>query len=380
MTVDADGSTLNPLAGDRAQLLRSIVDLAPEAIVTIDATGKVLSFSPAGETMFGYHQEEIENHPLTMLMPEHYAVDHQSHVDAYLKSGQTHIIGRSRVLSARRKNGEIFPIRLTVGEAHKGNDPIFIGFIEDVTRQEETRRKLETALIDLERTSRLSTLGEMAATIAHDLNQPLTGAMSSADAAELILAREGMDETHPARQRLQQSLTDMGHVAELVRHVTRFLKTGEPQKSLSNLNAIVNEGTLLAIAGADPRVKIEINLSNDLPLVEVDPVQVQQVIVNLLRNALDAVESTETKRIIVKTASVGETAEISISDTGKGINPHLSDRLFEPLVTSKQDRLGLGLTIARRMVRAHHGQMNVEQLAGSTVFRVTLPFKNMDET
>lgn len=380
MTVDADGGTLNPLAGDRAQLLRSIVDLAPEAIVTIDAKGTVLSFSPAGETMFGYHQHEIEKHSLTMLMPEHYAVDHQSHVDAYLRSGKTHIIGNSRMLSARRKNGEIFPIRLTVGEAHKGNDPIFIGFIEDVTRQEETRRKLETALIDLERTSRLSTLGEMAATIAHDLNQPLTGAMSSADAAELILAREGMDETHPARQRLQQSLTDMGRVAELVRHVTRFLKTGEPQKSLSNLNAIVNEGALLAIAGADPRVKIEINLSNDLPLVEVDPVQVQQVIVNLLRNALDAVESTDTKRIIVKTASVGETAEISISDTGKGINPNLSDRLFEPLVTSKQDRLGLGLTIARRMVRAHHGQMNVEQLAGSTIFRVTLPFKNMDET
>lgn len=379
MTERAEKSPLNPLAGDRAQLLRSIVDLAPEAIVTIDAKGTVLSFSPAGETMFGYHQKEIETHPLTMLMPEHYAADHQSHVDAYLETGKARIIGRSRVLSARRKNGEIFPIRLTVGEAHKGDDPIFIGFIEDVTRQEETRRKLETALIDLERTSRLSTLGEMAATIAHDLNQPLTGAMSSADAAELLLDQEGMDEAHPARQRLQQSLADMGRVAELVRHVTRFLKTGEPQKSLCDLNTIVNEGTLLAIAGADPRVKVEMDLADALPLAEVDPVQVQQVIVNLLRNALDAVENEETKRITIATRKLGEEAQISVTDTGKGISADLNGRLFEPLVTSKQDRLGLGLTIARRMVRAHHGQMQVEQLTGATAFRVTLPFKAADE-
>lgn len=380
MTTDTDRETFNPLAGDRAQLLRSIIDLAPEAIVTIDAKGTVLSFSPAGETMFGYHQEEIETRPVTMLMPESHAARHQSYVDAYLSTGQKHVIGHSRMLSARRKNGEIFPIRLTVGEAHKGDDPIFIGFIEDVTRQEETRHKLETALIDLERTSRLSTLGEMAATIAHDLNQPLTGAMSSADAAELLLDQEGLDETHPARQRLQQSLADMGRVAELVRHVTRFLKTGEPQKSLCDLNAIINEGALLAIAGADPRVKIDIDLADALPLAEVDPVQVQQVIVNLLRNALDAVESEETKRITIATQNLGAMAQISISDTGRGISPDLSGRLFEPLVTSKQDRLGLGLTIARRMVRAHDGQMNVEQLAGTTVFRVTLPFKTMDGT
>lgn len=379
MTTDADRETFNPLAGDRAQLLRSIIDLAPEAIVTIDAKGTVLSFSPAGETMFGYHQEEIETHPVTMLMPESHAAKHQSYVDAYLSTGQSHIIGHSRMLSARRKNGEIFPIRLTIGEAHKGDDPVFIGFIEDVTRQEETRHKLETALVDLERISRLSTLGEMAATIAHDLNQPLTGAMSSADAAELLLAQEGMDEAHPARLRLQQSLADMGRVAELVRHVTRFLKTGELQKSLCDLNAIVNEGALLAIAGADPRVKVEIDLADALPLAEVDPVQVQQVIVNLLRNALDAVESEETKRITIVTQKVGATAQISISDTGKGISPDLSGRLFEPLVTSKQDRLGLGLTITRRMVRAHGGQMNVEQLAGTTIFHVTLPFKTMDE-
>lgn len=379
MTAEAGGGVLTPLAGDRAELLRSIVDLAPEAIVTIDAVGTVLSFSPGGETMFGYHQEEIESHPLTMLMPENHAANHQSYVDAYLKTGNAKIIGRSRILSARRKNGEIFPIRLTVGEAHKGDDPIFIGFIEDVTRQEETRRNLESALVDLERTSRLSTLGEMAATIAHDLNQPLTGAVSSADAADLLLEREGMDETHPARQRLRQSLVDMGRVAELVRHVTKFLKTGEPQKSLCNLNDIVSEGVLLAITGADPRVKIDLGLADSLPLAEVDPVQVQQVIVNLLRNALDAVEVSEIKRITIATKGVGEAAEISISDTGNGISNDMSDRLFEPMVTSKQGRLGLGLTIVRRMVRAHHGQLTAEHLDGKTVFRVLLPFKTMAE-
>lgn len=379
MTAEPDGGVLNPLAGDRAELLRSIVKLAPEAIVTIDAVGTVLSFSPGGETMFGYHQDEIESHPLTMLMPENHAAKHQSYVDAYLETGNAKIIGRSRVLSARRKNGEIFPIRLTVGEAHKGDNPTFIGFIEDVTRQEETRRKLETALVDLERTSRLSTLGEMAATIAHDLNQPLTGAMSSADAADLLLEREGKDETHPARQQLRQSLADMGRVAELVRHVTKFMKTGEPQKILSDINAVVNEGVLLAIAGADPRVKIDIDLTAMLPLIELDPVQIQQVIVNLLRNALDAVEGSDTMRITVTTAKVDESVEISIGDTGNGISPDLNGKLFEPLVTSKQGRLGLGLTIARRMVRAHHGQLTAEHLDGKTVFRVTLPFENMDE-
>lgn len=368
------------LAGDRAQLLRSIVDLAPEAIVTIDAAGTVLSFSPGGETMFGYHHDEIENRPLTMLMPESYARNHQAHIDTYLKTGQTRIIGQSRMLSARRKNGEIFPIRLTIGEAHRGDTTVFIGFIEDVTRQEDMRRKLETALVDLERTSRLSTLGEMAATIAHDLNQPLTGAISSTEAADLLLAGDGLDEAHPARELLRQTLSDMGRVAELVRHVTRFMKTGEPQKSISDINAVVNEGVLLAVAGADPRVKIDLDLESGLPLAEVDPVQVQQVIVNLMRNALDAVEASDIKHIVIATKNFGETAEISISDTGNGISADMSDRLFEPMVTSKQDRLGLGLTIVRRMVRAHQGQLNVERLKGLTIFRVTFPFKSMEET
>lgn len=379
MTTQEDRNARSSLAGDRAQLLRSIVDLAPEAIVTIDASGTVLSFSPGGETMFGYHHDEIEYRPLTMLMPEAYAKDHQSHIDAYLETGDARIIGQSRMLSAQRKNGEIFPIRLTVGEAHKGDAKIFIGFIEDVTRQEDMRRKLETALVDLERTSRLSTLGEMAATIAHDLNQPLTGAISSAEAVDLLLARQGMDEAHPARELLQQTLGDMGRVSELVRHVTRFMKTGEVQKSLCDINDIVQEGVLLAVAGADPRVEIDLDLDSTLPLAEVDPVQVQQVVVNLLRNALDAVETSSAKHIAVETARVGDTAQISISDTGQGISAEISSRLFEPMVTSKQDRLGLGLTIVRRMVRAHQGELKVEQSEGTTIFRATFPFTPREE-
>ena len=369
---------------DRDDLLRSIVELAPEAIVTINTDGKVLSFSPAGETMFGYHHDEIEGRPLTMLMPERDAAVHQKHIASYLQTGEAHIIGHPRILSARRKTGETFPVRLTVGEAGQGAERVFIGFIEDVTRQEDNRRKLDTALVEIERVSRLSTLGEMAASLAHDLNQPLTGAMSSADAIDLVLEREGLPGDHPARRGVERCLDDLRRLSELVRDVTSFLKTGEVQKRHCDLNALVREATLLASAGADRSIAFKFQLDDALPPGAVDPVQIRQVVVNLVRNAVEALEDAPEKSITISTGHHDDGVEITVSDTGGGMTPELAEHVFEPLVSSKPGGLGLGLAIARRMVEAHQGELSVEiptddRAGHRTVFRVVLPLAQSDD-
>ncbi|MEM8811466.1 MAG: PAS domain S-box protein [Pseudomonadota bacterium] len=367
-----------PLVLDREALLRSIVATAPDAIVTIDDRGTVLSFSPAGETMFGYHHDEIEQRSVNLLMPDSHAAAHDGYIKHYLDTGEARIIGKPRVLSARRKSGAIFPIRLTVGEAQHANGRFFVGFIEDLTRQEETRQRLEAVQAELERTARLSTMGEMTAALAHEINQPLTGAISATEAADLILERDGIGEGHKVRRQLAQGLGDMQRVAEIVRHIRRFLQTGAPDLRPTSLNDIVREASLLAIMGANPEIALTLHLDRGLQPVAIDRVQVQQIVVNLVRNAVDAVAEADEKAITVSTERSDTHVYITVADTGKGIPADIADHIFEPLVTSKPNGLGLGLAIARRLIRAHGGTLTAGETAGGgVVFKVHLPIQGL---
>lgn len=359
---------------NQPDILRSIIELAPQAIVTIDSDGTVLSFSPAGETLFGYRHDEIEGKPLAMLVPEAPRILKEPPADISARAGRARLMASARLLSGRRKDGAGFPVKVTIGEAVQGDSDLFIGFIEDLSREQAIRRELDQALLDVERFSRLTAMGEMAASIAHDLNQPLTGAMAAADTADLVLEKEGFAANHPARERIGQCLSDMQRAADLIRHIKSFLKTGEPQKRLTDLNAVVREGTVLALAGADPQIDLDMALDPSLPAITVDPVEIQQVVINLVRNAVDALRNSENKALVVRTDRSGDDEVIvSVADSGEGIEAALIDQLFDPMVTSKPDGLGLGLTISRRIARAHDGRIVVAERDGMTVFSLIVP-------
>ncbi len=359
---------------NQPDLLSSIFELAPQAIVTIDRDGTVLSFSPAGETLFGYHHEDIEGQPIGMLMPDVPSLIKEAPDGGPKRHHHARLVAGSRVVQGTRKDGSHVPLKVTLGEASHDDSDVVLGFIEDLTHEQTMRHELNQALVDVERYARLSAMGEMAASIAHDLNQPLTGAMTSVDTADIILEREGHGEEHLARERIAQCLRDLRRAADLIRHVQSFLKTGEPQKRLVDLNGIVRDGLTLAVAGSDPQIQVNTDFDAAIPSVMIDPVEIQQVVINLVRNAVDALKAVKDKRLAV-TSAITDNGEVTITvaDSGVGIDDAVADQVFEPLFTDKPGGLGLGLTIARRIARAHDGQITAHRDGDMTLFTLHLP-------
>jgi len=364
----------NALA-DREAHLRSIVDTSPEAIVTIDGEGIIRSFSPAAEKTFGYDAKEIIGQNIKTLMPEPYASEHDDYLKRYRETGVPRIIGRKRVVSARHKDGGTFPIRLSVGEFHQHDRPYFVGFIEDISREQETRERLQTMQADLDRYSRMSVLGEMASSIAHELNQPLTAAAAFMEATDLLLAQQGRDADDPVRGEVSRGLTEIHRTAEIIRNIREFIRRGTPDVKPQDVNPLVRDAMLLALAGPLPEhLETDIDLAEGLPQVALDRVQFQQVMINLIRNAVESMIGHMPQRLSISSKQTAKFVEIRVTDTGAGIDPAMEGRLFDAFATNKNDGLGLGLTIARTIVEGHQGELIAEPNdPHGMVFTVRLP-------
>jgi C4-dicarboxylate-specific signal transduction histidine kinase len=226
--------------------------------------------------------------------------------------------------------------------------------------------------------SRLATMGEMAAGIAHELNQPLTAIASYAQACDWLLAR-GSTDTAEIRDALQQITAQGLRAGEIIRRLRNLARTPDTQRVLTDCNSLVEE--LRGLALTDARVhnaRLEMDLAANLPQVLVNRVEIQQVVLNLVRNAIEALESVPPERrdIILRTAEgPEETVEISVIDTGPGVDQKIVDRLFSPFVTTKPAGAGLGLAISRSIVEAHKGTLRYrpQQAAGGACFMLRLP-------
>jgi two-component system, LuxR family, sensor kinase FixL len=356
--------------------LRSMLETVPDGIIVIDERGSIQSFSPAAERLFGYANAEIIGQNVSMLMPAPYNDAHDSYIHRYLRTGERRIIGIGRVVVGLRKGGDTFPVELQVNEFEAGGRRLFTGFARDLTEQQETKRRIQDLQAELLHASRLSVMGQMASTMAHELNQPLTAVMNYLEAA-LRLLEGGPQSPERIGGLVSRAVAQAERAGDVIRKLRQFVSKGETERRPESLNMLVEEALALGLVGARQLgIRVSLDLDHGLPPVLVDGVQIQQVVLNLVRNAIEAMEAVERRELNIATRAIaeGNTAEVRVADSGPGIAPEIADRLFQPFVTSKPAGMGLGLSICREIVEAHQGRLSVAPTpSGGTVFWLTLP-------
>ncbi len=355
---------------------RSIIDTVPDAMIVIDEIGSILAFSSAAERMFGYAASDVLGENVNTLMPSPDRERHDGYLSHYRTTGKASIIGRGRVTSARRRDGTTFPIDLSIGEAWVEGVRVFTGFIRDLTERTERTKRLHVLQAELAHVARISQMGTLATSIAHELNQPLAAITNYVEAASAVLAQQGNPEHSTVREALALCADEVTRAGDIIRHLREFIKHGETERGNARIGHIIEESIALALAdGAGSGVAIAVRFDDAAEEVLADRVQIQQVLVNLLRNATEAMTDTRSKAIeIVTRVSDGAMTEVVVADSGPGLESRIAKRLFQPFETTKATGMGLGLSICHTIIDGHGGRIWAEPSPlGGTAFHFTLP-------
>ena len=361
--------------------LRSILATVPDAIIVIDEMGIILSFSAAAEKMFGYAESEVVGENVSMLMPSPDRERHDGYLKNYRDTGVRKIIGIGRVTTARHRDGNTFPIELSVGEAWVEGQRVFTGFVHDITERQEAQLRFRDLQSELAHVGRISEMGTLASSLAHELNQPLTAIASYCEgAAELLSRQPEADDLEMARDALKEAAGQAVRAGEIVRRMRDFMTHGETERRIESLSALMTEATALALVGSrEHGIDVQVNLDPKADLVFVDRVQIQQVLFNLVRNAMEAMLDSPTRALMITASAEQGFVTVSVEDSGSGVSETLAPQLFQPFITSKQTGMGIGLSICRTIVEAHGGRIWFEPgTDGGTIFRFTLPLAEVD--
>jgi two-component system sensor kinase FixL len=267
-------------------------------------------------------------------------------------------------------------MELSVAEMPPGKQRLFTGFVRDLTERRQSEARLQELRTELMHISRLTAMGEMASALAHELNQPLSAIANYLQGSRLLIARWQEPESVRLKNALDQAADQALRAGDIIRRLRDFVARGEAETHVENLPRIVEEATALALVGTDHRVLVRAELGPGAESVLVDKVQIQQVLLNLMRNAIEAMaESESVSRELRISTRLGEEGmvEISVADTGPGISPAVAEQLFQPFVTTKRHGMGVGLSISRTIVEAHGGRLWAEPNPdGGAIFRLTV--------
>jgi two-component system sensor kinase FixL len=348
---------VSPLATSE---FRALLDVAVDAVIIIDHRGIIEAFKCAAEKLFGYQATEVLGANVSRLMPEPHRGQHDGHLERYLRTGVPHIIGIGREVEACRKDGSIFPVSLAVGRIPGSDPPRFVGFLHDLTARRQAAEERQRMQQRMARVSHLVTMGEMAAAIAHEINQPLAAIANYAQACERLLQSPTPD-LGEAQEGMRQISSQALRSAEIIRRVRDLVRVHQPRRERADINRLVAE--VAAFAESDARlhaVQLSTELADCLPTIEVDGIQIQQVLFNLIHNAVESLAATGAgdKRIVVRTRQLvpGE-IEVSVADSGPGVETGIVDRIFDPFCTTKEQGTGLGLAISKSIVGSHRGRI-----------------------
>jgi PAS domain S-box-containing protein len=356
---------------------RLAVEASPSGIVLVNEAGRIVLVNSQTETLFGYRREELIGQSVELLVPERLRGLHPGHRADFLRSPHARAMGAGRELFARRKDGSEFPVEIGLSPIRSEAGVLVLTVIVDITARKQAEAETQRQRAELAHVARVSTMGELAASVAHELNQPLGAILANAEAADLFLKQEP-----PALVEVKDILEDIRkddeRAGEVIRRMRALLRKREMELQDLHLNSVV-EDVLRLVSGdaALRKMSIAAELSPFLPLVRGDRVHLQHVILNLSMNAMEAMAGrpAEKRRLNVRTSLNGNsTVELTVSDSGHGLAQEKIERLFDPFFTTKPNGMGMGLSIARRIIEAHHGHISAENnKGGGATFRVVLP-------
>ena len=362
--------------------VKSILESVPDAMVVINEAGIIQSFSSAAERLFGFATEEVLGKNVKMLMPAPYRESHDGYISRYLSTGERRIIGIGRVVVGERKDGSTFPMELAVGEMHAGDQRFFTGFIRDLTESQKTEARLQELQAELVHMSRLTAMGEMASALAHELNQPLSAIANYMKGSRRLLQGDSDERAKILADAVDKAAEQALRAGEIIRRLRDFVARGESERRVEDVKKLIEEASALALVGAKDRgVRVRFEFDPKVDFVLADKVQVQQVLLNLMRNAIEAMEDVARRELLVSTTAAPDNmVAIRVADTGGGIAAEISAQLFQPFITTKRHGLGVGLSISRTIIEAHGGSIAaLPNPGGGTVFSFTLPSVSREE-
>lgn len=359
-----DQITRAPLTVSEARLL-SVLDTAVDGIIVSDDKARILIFNKACERLFGFTASEVIGRNMNMLMPPDYGDAHDGFLSNYKNTGVRKIIGIGREVRARHRDGTVFPVELSVGEAQTPDGRQFIGILRDVRARKEAEQRLNQLQTDLLHMARVSAMDEMGAALAHELNQPLTAVMLYLQAigraqTKAQQAGTAIDFDKLMRPVLDKAVKEAERAGNIIQRMRQFVEKREPERRQRDLNALVDDAVELTLLGYRRGTRVTRDLQDDLPPVTVDAVQIQQIVVNLVRNALEAVKGVAEPIISVRTRVDGRTIKLTVGDNGPGVPAEALPNLFRAFSTSKRTGLGLGLAISRTIAQNHGGDLVVD--------------------
>ena len=360
----------------RENHLRSILDTVPDAMIVIDGYGAIQLFSTAAQRLFGYAEQEAIGRNVSELMPEPDRTRHDGYIARYRSTGERHIIGIGRIVTGKRRDGTTFPMHLSIGEMQSNGRVYFTGFVRDLTEHQQTQARLQELQSELVHVSRLSAMGEMASALAHELNQPLAAISNYMKGSRKLLAGSTDPNAPKIENAMDRAAEQALRAGQIIRRLRDFVSRGESEKRVESLSKLIEEAGALGLAGArEQNVQLRFSLNPDADLVLADRVQIQQVLVNLFRNALEAMANSPRRELIATNLKVADDMiEIVVSDTGTGFQDDVKPNLFQTFFTTKETGMGVGLSISRSIIEAHGGRMWADNNAsGGATFRFTLP-------
>ena len=367
------------LLSQEAQL-RSILETVPDAMVVIDERGQIRSFSAAAEQMFGYCAADAIGSNVATLIPDDDAKRHDRYLRRYLRAGARSVIGDRRLLTAKRVDGSIFPIELHVGEARVAGERVFTGFVRDISDRIAAEERLGQVHQELMHVVRLNAVGEMAAALAHELNQPLSAIANFVATGELLLdVPDGQLDQSRLREMLHLANAQALRAGDIIHRLREFVAKRESDMRIEPVETTLREAAALLAAGSQrPDIRVTFALSRSADVMLADRIQIQQVMVNLIRNAFEVLAGMPPDRREVTIGSrrlSPSEIEISVRDQGPGLSDAVLSRLFTPFTSSKgEGGMGIGLSICRRIVEAHGGMLTASNMPdGGACFRFTLP-------